>query len=399
MPESPKDNHHMLKHRQLSWRRTCIVSAIAIGAGMAIPGCREPDPAKGSASTMAAATKPAAAATQVAAEPAPQPTVDVRRETLRQYAPAVGSFRARQSTRLGPQVTGRVQEVLVEVGDIVSKGQVLLRLDPAFFEIDVEQNKAAVEAAEAALANAAVDMADTEREMKRKLELFGRDAGSTKERDDAIAARDRAVANHAEKAGKLNEAKRKLEYAQQQLEETRIRAPFGGAITARLVDPGETAAMMPPTQLVEIQEIGVLYLEFSLPQELLGVVGAGSPLEFEVEGVKDGAGSGTVAIVFPAIDPATRSFRCRAIIENQNRKYQPGLLAQVKVVTREVKDALVVPRTALSQTASGWQAMTTVDGRPVARPVDIGLVTDDAAQILGGLTEGDRVVLGVAGRS
>jgi membrane fusion protein (multidrug efflux system) len=376
-----------------------VIGSVTACAGAALCGCREPDAAEGGGLPPATATKPAVPATQNVAEAAVQPTVDVRRETLRQYAPAVGSFRARQSTRIGTQVTGRVQDVLIEVGDIVSKGQVLLRLDPTFFEIDGEQNKAIVEAAKAAMANAAVDVADAEREMNRRLELFGRDAGSTKERDDAITARDRAVANHTEKAAKLAEAERKLEYARQQLEETRIRAPFDGAITARLVDPGETAAMMPPTQLVEIQEIGVLYLEFSLPQELLGVVGVGTPVEFEVEGVKDGVGSSTVAIVFPAIDPTTRSFRCRAIIENQSRKYQPGLLAEVKVVTREVKDALVVPRTALSQTASGWQAMITMDGRAVAKPVEIGLITDDQAQILGGLIEGDRVIAGASGRS
>ncbi|HVP12759.1 MAG TPA: efflux RND transporter periplasmic adaptor subunit [Phycisphaerae bacterium] len=389
----------MLRNRGQSCWRTLVLGSAAIGAVTVLSGCREPDPAKGSAEPPAAATKPASPATQGTTEAPVQPTVDVRRETLRQYAPAVGSFRARQSTRIGPQVTGRVQEVLVNVGDIVSKGQVLLRLDPSFFQIDVEQNKAAVDAAQAALANAAVDVADSEREMNRRLELFGRDAGSTKERDDAIAARDRAIANHAEKAAKLAEAKRKLDYAQQQLDETRIRAPFDGAITARLVDPGETAALMPPTQLVEIQEVGVLYLEFSLPQELLDVVGAGTPMEFEVEGVKNGGGSGMVAVVFPAIDAATRSFRCRAIIENQDRKYQPGLLAQVKVVTREVKDALVVPRTALSQTASGWQTVVAVDGRPVTRPVDIGLITDDWAEVLGGLAEGDRVVAKANGRS
>jgi RND family efflux transporter MFP subunit len=326
-------------------------------------------------------------------------TVEVRRETLRRYAPAVGNFRARQTTKVGPQISGRVQDVLVEVGDVVSKGQVLVRLDPTFFEIGVQQAQAAVEAETGALGSAAADVTNTEREMRRQLDLFDRSAGSPKERDDAVTAYERAVATRVEKAGKLSEAQKRLAYAQEQLEETTIRAPYDGAITARMVDPGEPAMTMPPTHLVEIQEVGVLHLEFSLPQELLSVVRAGTVVDFEVEGVHDGAGSGTVAVVFPAIDELTRAFRCRVVIENEARKYQPGLLANVRVVTQEEKDTLVVPRGALAQTSAGWQAIVTVEGRRVAKPVQVGLMTDQWAQVTGGLSEGELILAVPSGRS
>jgi len=376
--------------------RLLWLGAAALAAGALLWGCNEAGQPKAAPPAAPAAV---VASQNVTAAPA-RPTAEVRRETLRRCAPAVGSFRARQTTKLGPQVSGRVQQVLVDVGDLVKQGQVLVRLDPTFFEIDVQQNKAAVEASEGALASLAVDVANAEREMKRQLDLFEQGAGSTKERDDAVTAYDRAVANRAEKAGRLAEAQKRLEYVQQQLEETQIRAPYDGAITARMVDPGESATMMPPTQLVAIQEIGVLYLEFALPQELLGSVSVGAPLQFEVEGVPDGAATGTVAVIFPAVDEMTRSFYCRAVIENPRRKYQPGLLARVNVVLQEVKDALVVPRTALSQTASGWQALVAAeDGPPVVTPVEVGLMTDDWAQVLKGLTEGERVIAAANGRS
>jgi len=376
--------------------RLLWLGAAALAAGALLWGCNEAGQPKAAPPAAPAAV---VASQNVTAAPA-RPTAEVRRETLRRCAPAVGSFRARQTTKLGPQVSGRVQQVLVDVGDLVKQGQVLVRLDQTFFEIDVQQNKAAVEASEGALASLAVDVANAEREMKRQLDLFEQGAGSTKERDDAVTAYDRAVANRAEKAGRLAEAQKRLEYVQQQLEETQIRAPYDGAITARMVDPGESATMMPPTQLVAIQEIGVLYLEFALPQELLGSVSVGAPLQFEVEGVPDGAATGTVAVIFPAVDEMTRSFYCRAVIENPRRKYQPGLLARVNVVLQEVKDALVVPRTALSQTASGWQALVAADdGPPVVTPVEVGLMTDDWAQVLKGLTEGERVIAAANGRS
>jgi membrane fusion protein (multidrug efflux system) len=382
----------MLKRRL--FRTTAILGGgAALLTAVALGGCRDGKDAPAAPSQVEAVAAPAAATRPV------QKTVAVCRETLRRYAPAVGSFRARQTTRLAAQVSGRVQEVLVDAGALVHEGQVLVRIDPTFFEIDVGQSEASVEASEGALASARVDVMDTEREMKRQLDLFEQGAGSAKERDDAVTAYNRAVANEAEKAGNLAEAQKRLERARQQLEETQVRAPYDGAITCRMVDPGQAAVSMVVTELLEIQEVGVLYLEFALPQELLGSVSVGTPLEFEVEGVPDGAGVGTVALVYPAIDDSTRSLRCRAIIENESRKYRPGLLVRVNVVLQEVKDALVVPRTALSQTASGWQALVAAEGQSTSRAVQVGLVTEKWAQILGGLAEGEQVVVGANGQS
>jgi membrane fusion protein (multidrug efflux system) len=379
--------------------RRWLLSGAALLAWALLAGCRQPRTADGKADPPAPGqSEGVAASAPVVAVPA-RNTVEVRRETLRRYAPAVGSFRARQTTKIGAQVSGRVQEVLVDAGALVHEGQVLVRIDPTFFAIDVEESKASVQASEGALASTTVDVTDTEREMRRQLALFEQGAGSTKERDDSVTAYDRAVANRAEKAGNLAEAQKRLERARQQLEETQVRAPYDGAITCRMVDPGQPASNLSATPLLEIQEVGVLYLEFALPQELLGAVGVGTPLEFAVEGVPDGVGVGTVALVYPAIDDSTRSLRCRAIIENESQKYRPGLLVRVNVVLQEVKDALVVPRTALSQTPSGWQALVTAEGQPVSKTVQVGLVTDKCVQILGGLQEGEQVVVGASGQS
>ncbi|MEW6249987.1 MAG: efflux RND transporter periplasmic adaptor subunit [Planctomycetota bacterium] len=370
--------------RAVSW------SAILVAAAGTLTACsRDAAPAP-EVPPAPAATRPSSTLPTQAAQ-LERPTVLVQRQTLRRYVPAVGTFRARQSTRLGPQVSGRVEEVLVNVGDHVKAGQLLVRLDPAFFEIEVNQALAALDAAQQAVASAEVDLADAEREKNRQVQLFERGIGSVKDRDDALARFERASAKKAEQAARVVEAQRRLEYARQRLDETEIRAPYDGAITARLVDPGEPAAATPPTHLVEIQELDALYLEYSLPQELLAVVHSGTPVEFEVEGVTEGRAATTVAVIYPAVDEATRSFRCRSIVGNLAGTYQPGLLARVRVVAEEVPDALVVPRTALNRTGSGWEALVSNDGHPVPRRVEVGVIGDDLAQIRGGLKEGERV--------
>jgi membrane fusion protein, multidrug efflux system len=367
---------------------TCLaVAAGGIGVGL-LAGC-------GRSGNETYAASPAAAPTTQTAPAADSELtwIQPRRQTLRRYAPAVGSLHARQTTQIGAQVSGRVEQVLVEVGDVVKKGQVLVRLDPAFFELDVQQASATVDAAKAAVQRSEVEMDYATRELKRQQDLFQRGAGSAKERDDGDTAFRRAAASLTQTRALLTESERRLEYAQKRLDESVVRAPYDGVVTKRLVDHGESATSTPVTHLLELQETGVLYLEFCLPQELFGAVKAGSALEYELEGYGKQTRGAEIAVVFPAIDETTRSFRCRAIVNNEKLELHPGALAAVRVIEREVRNALVVPRGVLSQTAKGYELQVDREGRPVATPVQTGLMTDDLAEVTGGVTESARVLL------
>ena len=196
-----------------------------------------------------------------------------------------------------------------------------------------------------------------------------------------------------EMAAGVKQAEEALRHTQQRLDETTIRAPYHAIVTKRLVDPGEPVTATPVTHLLEVQDIATLYLEFSLPQELLSLVRTGTPLTFAAEGVAGAESSGEVATIFPAIDEATRSFRCRTIVENTNQTFRPGMLCRVQVVSREAPDALAVPRAALRSAASGWKVIVSNDGHSVERTVQVGLLTDEWAEIKEGLREGDKVLL------
>lgn len=378
-----------------SMRISCGIAGV-VAASLWSWGCGQRELAEKNAvaSTLVAATNPAA----VASDPPTAGTwFPVTREFLRQYVPAVGSFRARQITKIGPRVAGRVEAVEVREGDLVRKGQVLVRLDARFFEIAEQQARASLDAAKGALASAQAELAEKRREMERQLEVFRRNAGSPKERDDAISAFERAQGTVSEKQGRLAEAEQRLAYAVEERKETLILAPYDGVITERLVDPGEPVSATPVTHLLEIQEVGVLYLEFSLAQELLKNVRAGTRVEWRVEGVAGDPDQGEVAVVFPAIDELTRSFRCRVIVDNPALKYRPGMLAAVRVVVQEIADALTVPRKALRPAASGYEITVLSGGQPTVRRVEVGLLTEDRAEIREGLGDGDRVMLEAAG--
>lgn len=184
-----------------------------------------------------------------------------------------------------------------------------------------------------------------------------------------------------------------LRYAGNRLDETVIRAPYDAVVTKRLVDPGEPVTSTPITYLLEIQEIEMLNLDFSLPQEMISQVSTGMPVEFDVEGVEEGRGTGKISVIYPDLDKETRSFRYRAVVENRGLKFRPGSLVQVRLVIRESKDTLIIPRKALSQKEEGWQVLVFNNNHPVPRIVRVGLVTENEAEILEGLKEDERILI------
>lgn len=320
--------------------------------------------------------------TQAQFDASGQRWVGVERGTVELNVPTVGSFRARRTSRVSTQVSGRVDEIHVDVGDRVQKGDVLLNLDTSFFEIERAQTQAELEGARVALA-------DAELAYKRLADLWseGEDSAIPEQMlDEAKAQRDRAKAA-------LRQAREALRYAEQRLEEAVVTAPYDGTITEKMVDPGELVTNTPVVPLLEIQETGVLELLFTLPQDSLAMVRPGTELKFEIDGIPGRRFNATVDRVYPTIDEATRSFRSRAWIDNADHLIRPGMLAQVWVVAGRRKDVLKVPRRALSKTADGWAVSVESEGVPEVRPVEVGLMGVEEAEIKSGLTEDDRVLL------
>ncbi len=328
------------------------------------------------------------ARTETGGAKSPNPTlkgrwVPVVRENLSEYVPAVGFFQAVQSTRLGSQVSGRVKDVLVDVGTKVKKGDELVRLDPEFFDIEVAQRGADRDAAKTAADEAELNW-------KRMKELWEKPEGeepSIPRRlyDDAKSRRDTAQA-------RLRQAEEALRWSLERKKEATVRAPYDAVVTKRYVDSGEPVTATPVTHLLEIQDISSLELEFSLPQELLASVKEGETrVLFDVEGLAGGPDEATVVVVYPAIEESTRSFRCRALVPNSGHRFRPGLLVRVKVAIKTARETLVVPRSALRQTATGWEVTVSRAGKEERQPVQVGIVGEEKIEVLDGLKEGERV--------
>jgi RND family efflux transporter MFP subunit len=237
-----------------------------------------------------------------------------------QHLYTIGTVCARQKSTLGSVVSGRVEEVLVEVGDRVEKGQPLLRLDPRFFTIALAE-------AEASVQSAKVELEDAMRNYERMKKLFERPSGpspviSQKRLEDSETRCNQARAGlaRAEEVGRR---------AKQQLNEASIVAPYSGIITKRYVHPGEPVTATPVTKLLEIVSIDAPYVEFSVPQVQGANVGVGTVVTMRIEGKQDHELTAPIELMYPDVDEKTRSTKCRASLPSG--ELRPGALVRIVV--------------------------------------------------------------------
>jgi membrane fusion protein, multidrug efflux system len=256
---------------------------------------------------------------------------------------AIGTIYPQYKSTIASQVTGRVENVFVQVGDCVKKDQPLAKLDTIFFEIDAAQK-------EAALQGAKIELEDALLHLNRMKNLWEKPEGESpsvpqKRFDDAKTKYEQGLI-----AVKL--AEENLKRAKVHLDEATIKAPFDGVITKRFVDQGECITASPVTKMLELQHIATVYVEFAIAQIDLGHIQVGSHLLLEVEGANTQEYPAKIDLIYPDIDENTRSIKCRAFITDESYKLRPGSLVKVQIFPNAIMTEENTPKLAEDGAAS-----------------------------------------------
>ncbi len=186
-----------------------------------------------------------------------------------------------------------------------------------------------------------------------------------------------------------------------------MRAPFSGRLGIRAVNVGQY--LNPGTQLTVLQAVGAVFVDFSLPQQVLSTMHNGMPVRVTIQDSNEPALDGTIAAVDPTIDSTTRMIKLRATVPNPDEKLRPGMFAQVAVIMPDAGSVVTVPLTAIVHAAFGDSvfvvedkkpdapgAKTTPDGKTIKNArqqfVRIGEARGDFVSILDGIKAGQEVV-------
>lgn len=326
--------------------RSCFLLALAAGALLALPACESETREPGKGRSLA---------------PVPVKTVAASVQPVPVILEGVGTLVGNESVTLTAKVTEQVSAVYFEGGEFVEAGDILVEL------IDEEQ-LALLREAEASLREAKLQF--------ERLISLGIEIATAAETDVARARVDAGQAI--------------LEALRARIEDRDIRAPFDGVIGFRQISVG--ALLTPGTVIAELDDIDPLKLDFTLPESQFAKLSIGAPVVAQSAAWPELSFSGAVNQLGSRIDPVTRAFSVRALLDNPDGKLRPGMLMTVDVDVGS-SEAIIIPETALLQ--SGAQSSVyLVDNESKARRVSvtIGRRLPGAIEIRSGISQGDRVI-------
>jgi RND family efflux transporter MFP subunit len=323
----------------------------------------------------------------------PPMTVDVAaasRATITEELMVVGNLIGLATVDVVPKVSGRLQAINVRLGDSVRKGQVLALLDDREIREQVRQAEASYEVGRATIRQREADLRFAETNLERSRSLFARQLLPQQTLDDADARQQAAAAQLDLSRAQFDQAKARLDELRLTLENTRVVSPVDGFVARRQLDVGAFASSNAP--VVSVVDIEVVRLVANLVEKDLRRVQMGTPTRVDVDAYPGETFDGRVARVAPVLDPATRTAQMEVEIPNPQHRLKPGMYARVALLVSRHDNALVVPRNAVVD-IEGQRGVFLIDGTTAKfHTVSVGIQNQEQAEILSGLTDGQKVV-------
>lgn len=309
----------------------------------------------------------------------PAVTVEVEQVLTMDLADTVrgfGSLRAMEQVVLRPEVAARIVGVHFEEGREVEAGTLL-------FELDVEKLAQQRQAGAAALRAAEIRVADAERQLQRQQELRRRELSSEEALDQARTERESATAER-------DRLRAELALIDVQLADTRIEAPFAGALSERRVDRGAYVAV--GEALATLYQLAPLEVSFSLPERHLRRLALGQAVTIRTVADPDASYEGEITFISPSVDEASRTLQIKAQVANDDRALRPGSFVSAEVTLARLSGRPVLSAESLVATRQGYRVFVVDGERARARDVETGLRQGNVVEIVSGVEPGERVV-------
>lgn len=346
-----------------------LVAAAAAGAILAA-GCGGP-------SQSASATAAAPAVIDIGAEN----LVTVESAEISVGPLVSGDLRPQREATVRAELGGSVLQVGPEEGQPVRQGTLLVRIEARREEDVLRSAQSMLRAAEDSLAIAERELARTERLVT---------GGALAERD-LESARNAAISARAQR----DDAQTRVVSARKALGDGTVVAPIAGLVARRHVNRGDVVA--PGTELYTVIDPSSMRLEASVPSEQLGQVVVGATVSFQVRGYPGQRFEGRVERISPMADTVTRQVPIFVTIPNRQGRLVAGLFAEGRVL-QEVRQALVVPLTAVNERAGAPWVLRVRDGKTERVEVMLGLRDGqtERVEIASGVSSGDVLLVGAA---
>src|SRR5262245_6259629 len=356
-----------------------------------------------------------------AARPVPVRVLLVDQKQIRRNVESVGSLFAYEEVTVSSEVEGRVDQVLVDVGDHVSTGQTIVKVVPTELQLTLDQQRATLQQARARLGlsedgedlkdvraaaevkKAAADLADAEQKYLRAKTLYEQGLLPKQNFDEAEsrynaakAAYDLSVQTVQNMRAQLAQSRAATALAQKKVSDSIIRAPFAGQIKERSVTQGQYLKVQTPVMV--IVNIDPMRVRLKVPEKMAAWVKTGQQVTVSVEAYPDRTFTGKISRINPSVEQQTRAFEVEALIENNQSLLKPGFFVKATIPSSFVVDALFVPQDALLYTYGVYKVFVLEGNTLKEREVKIGERSGEEVEIVEGLAQGERLALAAKGK-
>jgi RND family efflux transporter MFP subunit len=315
----------------------------------------------------------------------------VRKAPITQQLTVVGNLIGDATVAVVPKAAGRLQEVYVRLGDRVSRGQRVAKIEDQEIQEQVKQAQAAFEVSRATIRQRDADLALAMTNVERSRNLFERQLLPKQTLDDNEARYQSAVAQLDLARAQNTQSQARLDELKINLQNTNIVSPVDGFVARRAVDPGAFVGNNAP--VVDVVDIRRLRLVVNVVEKDLKQIKDGDTANVNVDAFPGETFVGRIARLSPIVDPTTRTSPIEIEIPNPGYRLKPGMYARVNIVTGSQKESLIVPTNALLDLGGRRGVfLATQAGTATFRPVRTGIEDDAITEVLDGVVEGDVVV-------
>jgi RND family efflux transporter MFP subunit len=250
----------------------------------------------------------------------------------------------------------RIEKIFVEVGDVVKKGQQLVKMEST------------------QLATSLAQLDNLKIELERVKALY-QSGGVSKQQLDQLQMQ-------------YDVAKKSAENLKDNIY---LTSPINGIITARNFDNGDVAAGQP---ILQVMQINPVKLKINIPESFYNNVKKGMQVKAKTEIFGEEEFAGTVSLIYPTIDPLTRTFTCEVKVNNANSKLKPGMFGRVELNLGKAATIMVSDKAVVKQSGSNDKYIFVENNGVVEyRKVQLGRRIEDKIEIISGIADGENVVI------
>lgn len=341
---------------------------------------------------------------------------DAKVRQINRVVESVGTLFPFEEAVISAEISGRAEDVRFDLGDVVEKGQILIRIDDEEQRYQVQQSEAQLRQSLERLGltsdNAKVqdiretpdvrrvraDLTEAEQRLKRTQQLVDQNIAARSELDQvrtrhqaAQATYDATINQTRNLIQEVERFRADLEIQKKRLRDTTVRAPFRAYVKERQVTNGQVVQANTP--LFILVKTDPIRMRVEIPERMSPWIRINQLVDVSLEAYEGRKFQGRIWRISPTVDESKRTFIAEALIDNKQGELKPGSYAKAHLPTSKNEQVVVIPQRAVYYVLGSNKAFVVKDGVVEARDVKLGDRLGDEVEILEGLQQGDRIAV------